>query len=106
MERFVNQSNITTIALVFVGTTSMLLANPYDTDDLLPTKMYTYEYNQSQEQESYSYLLKHESMPDVSENINKEVIVEIPIIKSIKVKFNKPRSLDFICIENDEGFIE
>lgn len=49
------------------------------------------------------YLLKHEVMSPFYEQA--EAIIEVPIVKKIKVKFNKPVKLQFESVENEKGFI-
>ena len=70
---------------------------------LLPSKSYTYTYEQKQKLNTY--LLYHEIMPDSFENTIMEPLIEMPTIKSVRAKFNKPTLLKFTCIEDDEGFI-
>ena len=99
----ISQSNAINVALILVGTTSLFLSNQSNSSKLLPSKSYTYAYEQKQELNTY--LLYHEIMPDSFENTIMELLVEMPIIKSIRAKFNKPTLLQFACIEDDEGFI-
>lgn len=99
----ISQSNAINVALILVGTTSLFLSNQSNSSKLLPSKSYTYAYEQKQERNTY--LLCHEIMPDSFEHTIMEPLIEMPIIKSIRAKFNKPTLLKFACIEDDEGFI-
>ena len=98
------QSNATPISIALVGTASMLsFVGQPDTIQLFPTKLYNYEYEQKQE--AITYLLKHEIMPTTFENTDIAPLIDMPIIKRIKVKFNKSVPLEFTSVEDNKGFI-
>jgi hypothetical protein len=98
------QSNAIPITTVFIGTSSLL---PYfgqsGTTMLVPSKSYKYKF--VQKEESVSYLLKHEVMPATFENTDIEPLIDMPIIKKIRVKFNRPMHLEFHSVEDNKGFI-
>ena len=105
------QSNASIALCCLLGTTSMAFANPFNNADLTPSQEIYYNYQVNQEQynktqESGKYLLKHEVMYNYQEITEIETILEIPTVKSIQVKFNKPTQLEFTCVENSKGFIE
>jgi len=103
MKKPSNQSNIAHFAVALVGTTSILLANHFNSNNIMPSNLYPYEYNQNQE--SGTYLLKHEIMHSTFKDKINEPLIEMPVIKTLKVKFNKPTPLEFNCLEDSEGFI-
>ena len=64
--------------------------------------MYQYEYTSETQ---YFYQLKHETMQTLLHQNDSEPIIDVPIVKKIKVKFNKPQKLSFNAVENEEGFL-
>lgn len=100
-----SQSNAINMAIIMIGTTSILASCPFgkNINNILPSKSYYYKYYEQLQGESY--LLKHEVMNNQKiEDFNKQ-LVEIPIVQRIKIKLNKPTPLEFKCIEDKDGFI-
>lgn len=73
----------------------------YEFHRQVPIDKFMYE----QKQETISCFLKHKIMPDTFKNIETEPLIDMPIIKRIRVKFNKPVPLEFESVEDNRGFI-
>jgi len=100
MENFLQtQSNTSKIILFFGGTTSLTLN--INQPSILPLHSYPYQYVEEQPPETY--LLKHEIMTTPYEDNTDNQLVDMPIIRNIKAKFNKPVSLKFTYIEDNWG---
>jgi len=102
----INQSNTTnTVMMAFIGTAA-LLSSSYENlgiKRLLPFQSYPYDY--TRQQQSPSYLPQYEIDNNLVVETLKQQLIEIPVIKQIKVRFNRPVSLEFICVEDENGFI-
>ena len=100
-----NQSTFTNIALVLVGTASMFSDNQHNINNSIPSKSYHCECKQKQNLDTYS--LKHEITQNKFGNGIKEILIDMPVVKQISVKFNKINitPLEFTCVENNEGFV-
>ena len=108
MYKLSNQSTVASIALVLAGTSSMFLSNRFNNDNINMKPLTPYYRECQQTQELATYTLKHEMMPRVFDDELAEPLVEMPIVKSVGVHFNKVNiiPLEFACVEDSEGFIE
>ena len=98
-----NQSTTTIIAVILIGTASMLpYVNQPSTEKLVPKRSYSRKF----EQQSICYSLENETMPTDFINIDAEPLVNMPIIRKIRVKFNHPTQLEFVSVEDNKGFIK
>lgn len=106
MKRPLTQGSAAGIALALVGTASIIYGNSLNSNEISLTNFYPYEYTQSQElMYSGDYLLKHELMRAFMQGEIAEPLVEMPIVKKVKMKFKKPTPLEFVSMEDDEDFI-
>ena len=104
MDVLSTQSNATHITIVLAGTVSLLsYFGQSGATMLVPSKSYNCEF--ARKEERVSYLLKHEVMPATFENTDIEPLIDMPIIKKIRVKFNRPTHLEFHSVEDNKGFI-
>lgn len=89
-----------------IGTASLLSFNftPDIINQVHTDTSYRYQYECTSENQCF-YQLKHEAMAQVSQQDDLEPIVDMPVVKKIKVKFNKPQKLSFHAVENEEGFL-
>ena len=113
MKRSFTQGSSANIFLCIVGTTSMLLANPFQPSHIgrqISDKEYQYPCCQEQDSMSFIttkrplYSLKNERMQNTLSDTKMEHLIDMPVVKRIKAKFKKPVPLEFVCVDDDQGF--
>ncbi len=92
--------------VIGIGTASLISLNftPDSAGQVYAGTSYDYQYECTSENQCF-YQLKHETMRQASHQDSLEPIVAMPVVKKIKVRFNKPRKLSFHAVENEEGFL-
>jgi len=65
---------------------------------------YAYSYECTSKNQCF-YQLKHETMQYLLNQNEMEPIIDVPVVKTMKVRFNNPKRLEFYSIEDEKGFL-
>lgn len=85
------------VSLISLSSTPYYAPDPH-------SDRYTYIYEYTSENHCF-YQLKHEMMQHSLTETETEGVMEVQVVKTIKVNFNKPKRLEFHSVEDVDGFL-
>jgi len=100
-----NSTNSVLKMIGIIGTASIISFSPSSNFGAkIPVNKNRYSYECTSENQCF-YQLKNEPMQYLLDQNHDEPIIDIKNVKTMKVKFNKPKRLEFYSVENEEGFL-